>query len=273
VTNRNGAYELGLIVAVLALAGPFLSDATLWIVTGLVVLAAAAGTAGLLGRTWPRRWPIDRLILPSIAAFASLGIARLFDPVPWLAFVAALSFAMIAWVVAIETAPVLAYAAATPDVSDAVPEAGSHARATSARLATFGLAFAGFAAIGGLVPGGVAGEGQPLTLNTFLAVVMLDLVIGGLAGYRLVALHPHTRGQALTAIYVYVLAMTAGGVTVRVLGLPRLFGPAELVLLLYLVTSLRESGEPIRRNARLIEETAILSLFGVVVAVLGLLVH
>jgi hypothetical protein len=59
---------------------------------------------------------------------------------------------------------------------------------------------------------------------------------------------------------------------VRVLALPRLFGPAVLVLAAYLVTSLRESDEPVRFNGRLIEETLVLILAGAVVVVLGVFV-
>jgi hypothetical protein len=62
------------------------------------------------------------------------------------------------------------------------------------------------------------------------------------------------------------------GVLVRVLALPRLFGPAVLVLAVYILTSLRESDEPVRFNARLLEETGVLILAGVAVVVLGLVV-
>jgi hypothetical protein len=62
-------------------------------------------------------------------------------------------------------------------------------------------------------------------------------------------------------------------VLVRVLALPRLFGPAVLALVSYLVTSFRESDEPLRHNARLLEETAVLTVAGAVVVVLGLLVR
>jgi len=61
-------------------------------------------------------------------------------------------------------------------------------------------------------------------------------------------------------------------VLVRVLALPRLFGPAVLALTTYLVTSLRESDEPVRLNARLLEETGLLVLAGAVMVALGLLV-
>ena len=62
------------------------------------------------------------------------------------------------------------------------------------------------------------------------------------------------------------------GVLVRVLALPRLFGPAIVVLAIYVLTSLRESDEPVRFNVRLLEETGVLLLAGVAVLVVGLLV-
>jgi hypothetical protein len=61
------------------------------------------------------------------------------------------------------------------------------------------------------------------------------------------------------------------GAVVWVLGLPRLFGPALLLVAMYLATSLRESDEPVRSNVRLVEESTALVLAGLAVVVLGLL--
>jgi len=186
--------------------------------------------------------------------------------VPWLAFGFAGSWALTAWVVSVETA------GAKGGPPGSVTADGTHARPTSARLAAFGLAFLGFAAVGGIVPGGVAGDGQPLTVAAFIVTIVLDVAIGGLVGYRIAAVRPHTTGQAAVAFYQYAMVLAPIGVLVRVLALPRLFGPAVLVLAAYLVTSLRESDEPVRFNARLIEETLVLILAGAVVVVLGVFV-
>ena len=265
--QRNGARELGLIVATLAAVGRFVTDEPLWVATALTVIVAAAGTASLLGELRPWRWPLDRVSLPAMAAFASVGVAHLIDPVPWLAGVFAVSWAVTAWAVSIETA------SATPGGRAAsVTRDGTHARSTAARLGAFGLAFLGFAAIGGIVPGGIAGDGQPLSVAAFLATIVLDVAIGGLAGYRIAAVRPHSRGHAAVAVYQYSMIVAPGGVLVRVLALPRLFGPAVLVLAVYILTSLRESDEPVRFNARLLEETGVLILAGVAVVVLGLVV-
>ena len=265
--QRNGARELGLIVAVLAVVGRFVSDAPLWAATAMAVVVAVAGTASLLGELRPWRWPLDRVALPGIAAFVSMGVARLVDPVPWLAVAFAGSWALTAWVVATETA-----SAAKGARAGAVMLEGTHVRSTAARLGAFGLAFLGYAAIGGIVPGGVAGDGQPLRVGAFVATIVLDIAVGGLTGYRIAALRPHTPGQAAAAFYVYSMVVAPLGVVVRVLALPRLFGPAVLALATYLVTSLRESDEPVRFNARLLEETGVLILAGVAVVVLGLVV-
>ena len=265
--QRNGARELGLIVATLAVLGRFVEDAPLWLATALAVLVAVAGTASLLGGQRPWRWPLDRVALPGIAAFLSMGCARLVDPVPWLALAFAGSWALTAWVVATETAPVQRggmAAAATPE--------GTHARPTAARLGAFLVAFLGFAAIGGIIPGGVAGDGQPLRVGAFLATIILDVAVGGLAGLRIATVRPHTPGQAAAAFYVYSMVVAPLGVLVRVLALPRLFGPAILVLAVYVVTSLRESDGPLRFNFRLLEETGVLILTVAAVVVVGLLV-
>jgi hypothetical protein len=265
--QRNGARELGLIVATLAALGRFVDDGPLWALTFLAVVVAVAGTGGLLGELRPWRWPIDRVALPAVAAFASVGMARLADPVPWLAIAFVGSWLITTWTVQAEVEPAEWGGAPGSTLPD-----GTHARATSARLLAFGLAFLGFSAIGGIVPGGVAGDGQPLTVPAFLATIALDVAIVALAAYRIVALRPHARGDLLVAFYQYSMVLAPAAVLVRVLALPRLFGPAVLVLAVYLVTSLRESEEPIHRNARLLEETAILIAAGVGVIVLGVLV-
>ncbi len=265
--QRNGARELGLVVAMLAAFSRFVTDAPLWLATGLVALAAAAGTASLLGEVRPWRWPLDRISLPATAAFVSVGAARLGDPVPWLAVAFAGSWALTWWVVSIETAS----GTAGGEPGSVAPD-GTHARPTAARLGAFGLAFLGYAAIGGIVPGAVAEHGHPLSIAAFLATIVLDVAIGGLAGYRIAAVRPHTPGEVAVAFYQYSMVVAPVGVLVRVLALPRLFGPAVLTLATYVVTSLRESDEPVRFNARLLEETGVLILAGAAVVALGLLV-
>ena len=146
-----------------------------------------------------------------------------------------------------------------------------HSRPFEVRVGTLGIAFLAFAAVGGFVPGGLAGDGKALTAVALVATIALDVVIGGLAGYRIAALRLHTWREGVVAMYQYAVASGHIGGFLRVLALPRLFGPALLTLLLYLVTGFRESPTPIRRSRRLIEESGLLVLAGAAAVVWGLL--
>jgi hypothetical protein len=199
--QRDGAREMGLVVATLAVVGRFVTDEPLWLATALTALVAAAGTASILGELRPWRWPLDRVVLPAMSAFASVGVAHLVDPVPWLALrVRGIVAGHVAWVVGLEIA------------APARSMARTLARSTSARLGAFGLAFLGFAAIGGLVPAGLAGDGQPLTVAAFVATVVLDVRS---AAWRAIGSRPcgRTPGRdAVVAFYQYSMILAPVGV-------------------------------------------------------------
>jgi hypothetical protein len=294
--QRNGARELGLVLAVLAVSAHFVDGTALWVATVLIVVATVSGVSHLLGEWRPWRIAPERLVLPALAAFSVVGIAHVFAPVPWLAFVFVGTWLLVAWVVELETADSPAQpapAGASDDVSTeaaastnrAIPggargstEAGpsesladNHGRPFSVRVGALGIAFLAFAAVGGFVPGGLAGDGKTLTAPTLVATIALDVLIGGLAGYRIAALLPHSRREGLVAFYQYALAAGHIGGFLRVLALPRLFGPALLTLLLYLVTGFRESPTPIRHSRRLLEESGLLVLAGAAAVFWGLL--
>jgi hypothetical protein len=96
-------------------------------------------------------------------------------------------------------------------------------------------------------------------------------VAGSLAGARTAAVRPHTAGRVVAAFCQYAIVLAPTGIAVWVMGLPRLFGPALLLLATYLATSLRESDEPLGSNVRRLEEVAVLVLAGLAVVALGLL--
>jgi hypothetical protein len=277
--ERSGARELGLVVATLAVGVHFVDGAPLWIATALVVGATMAGISNLLGEWRPWRIPLERLVLPGLVAFSVAGISHVFAPVPWLVPVFVVTWLLVTWVAELETVDVSARAseASEPDADGADPTqasdavADNHARPFAVRVGALGIAFLAFASVGGFVPGGLAGDGKTLTAGALVATIALDALIGGLAGYRIAALRPHSRREGLVAFYQYALASGHIGGFLRVLALPRLFGPALLTLLLYLVTGFRESPTPIRRSRRLIEESGLLVLAGAAAVVWGLL--
>lgn len=257
--ERNAARELGLVLATLAVCVHFVDGLTLWIATVLIVAAALAAVSHLLGEWRPWRIPLDRLVLPGLAAFSIVGIAHVVVPVPWLAVVFIGTWLLVAWVVELETA----------DLADQSRD--GHPRPFAVRVGALGIAFLAFAAVGGFVPGGLAGDGNALTPPALVATIVLDVIIGGLAGYRIAALLPHSRREGIVALYQYAVASGHIGGFLRVLALPRLFGPALLTLLLYLITGFRESPTPIRQSRRLVEESGLLVIAGAAAVVWGLL--
>jgi hypothetical protein len=131
--QRNVARELGLVVASVAVLVHWLDARPALLATALITVAAAAGTGPLVGEWRPWRMPLVPAALPALAAFSIAGIARVVDPVPWLVIVFVAGWAVVAWVVGLETAPdvlaiaesaaeapadrAISYAAASPDVA------------------------------------------------------------------------------------------------------------------------------------------------------------
>ncbi len=117
--QRNVARELALVVAPVAVLVHWLDPAPAILVTALVIVAAAAGTATITGEWRPWRWAAIPLALPSLAAFSMAGIARVADTGPWLFGVFVAGGAIVAWVVGLETAPEALAAAEEPIAAEA----------------------------------------------------------------------------------------------------------------------------------------------------------
>lgn len=266
--ERNGARELGLVIGALAVLVHFLDGAAFWAATALAIAAVLVATIHLLGGWRPWRVPLDRLTLPTLVAFAAVGIAHTVNPVPWLVLVFAGTWLIVSWVVAVETEP----ATGTEDGAD-LNARGGHPRPLAARAATLGVAFLAFSAVGGFVPGGLPADGTTPATSVLAGTAVFDLAIGGLTGYLLAAIRPHRRRGAIFAFVLYGVVLGVAGGLLRLVGVPRLLGPAVLTLLAYLITGFRESPVPIWQNRRLIEEAILLSLAGGAVIVLGLLIR
>ncbi len=304
--QRNGARELALIVATLGVLVHFVDSAPAAAATALLAVAAAMGTGALLGEARPWRMPLISLVLPALAAFSVAGIARLVDPVPWLALVFVFGWATVAWVVGLEVAPravdfgdssaaASGARATTPAVRlrprrraefdlpkivaeplETGPELAPHPRPLAMRATSLGVAFVAFVAIGGMVPGGFAGEGGPLGGQALAAIVTLDVLVGGLVGYRIASIESTSRFDRIVRVLAfaqYAIPIGIAGASLRMLALPRLFGPALLTLVAYVVTGLRDSPEPVVYNRRLLQETALLGLAGALAVVWGLMVR
>jgi hypothetical protein len=304
--QRNVARELGLAVASVAVLVHWLDAKPAFLVTVLIAAAAAAGTGPLVGEWRPWRMPLVPMVLPALAAFAIAGISRVVDPVPWLAFVFLAGWVIVAWVVTLETASeaitplsgpppeplsVLAATVATEPptmrlrpkrraeydipliVSEPVfvntPELPPHPRPVAIRIAAMGLAFLGFIAAGALVPGGLALDREPLSRMHMAELALLNGAIAGVVGYRIASLsspHRFDRIVRVVAIGQYALPIALLTIVFRSWAFPRLFIPALLTATAYILTSVRESSEPVPQNVRLLQELAVIGVaaFGVI---------
>jgi len=309
--QRNVARELGLVVASIAVLVHWLDPAPAGLATALIAAAAAVGTGSVGGEWRPWRMPLIPMVLPALAAVSIAGIARIVAPVPWLVLVFVAGWTSLAWLVGLETAPetlaadgataaepggvVAAAPVAAPPavrlrarrraefdlpriVTDPVvvktPELRPHPRPLAVRASALGLAFFGFVAAGGLVPGGLALDRQPMTTAHLAEFVALNAAVAGLVGYRLASLTSPSRFDRLVRVVAfgqYALPVAVATAALRSLALPRLFIPALLTLVAYAVTSLRESPEPVPQNARLLQELAVLGIAAVAVIAWGVM--
>ena len=202
----------------------------------------------------------DPLFLPAVAAIGCLGAIRL---VPL--GVAILPALLLTGVLVDRTLSVEARIAATTED----PDADDRSRVLVAMLVVALVAFTGVAAI---VPGGIAGlepsgaPVAPLPLGDLVLLAVADAVIAALLGYRAAALRATSVREALWAALTYGVAIAVGAAAIRAMGIPRLVGPALLMLLFYLWDSLHATSPTRRRDPRWIWETVVLAALGAAVA-------
>ncbi|HET7472131.1 MAG TPA: hypothetical protein VFJ71_03300 [Candidatus Limnocylindrales bacterium] len=234
------------LIAALVLAGTIL--ATLQLLADVDVTAADSGI------------PVEALLVPAVAALGAVGVIRV---VPLgLAVVGALVLVaiLIDRVIAVET-----QIAASPDgaAEDDRP------RALAAMLVVALVAFVGVAAI---VPNGLAGTAPdgspapPLPIGDLALLALADAVVAGLLGYRAAALRLATARDALWASVTSAVAIALGAAALRAMGIPRLIGPALLMLLFYLWDSVHAAPSARRRDPRWIWETVVLAGLGAAIA-------
>jgi hypothetical protein len=301
--QRNGARELGLIVAALAVTTHFLELPPAVAVTALVVFVAAAGTAALIGGGWiPWRQPLYPLALPALAAFAIAGLARFAGQAIWLVPLLPAGWLVLAWIVDLElygfSRPASSAAAADApqrikrirtrrrpeselpqlvvEEAEIEPEVPPHPRALAIRSTGLALSFVGFVAAAGFVAGAFGAPGQGLPRRDLLALILVDAAVAGVAGYRVAALIAPSaidRMVRVLAVVEYAVPIGLAALAFRSLALPRLFVPALLTLGVYMITIMRESPEPVVLNRRLLRELGVLALAGIATIAWGLMLH
>lgn len=241
-----------------------LSGPLVWAAAILLLAATILGTLQVIGDVEGSDAaggvPIETLFLPAVAAIGCLGAIRL---VPLgLAIVPAL----------LATGLLIDRTLVVEDRIAAAPQGPTADDRSGALVAMLVVALVAFTGVAAIVPGGIAGlepAGAPITplpIGDLMLLALADAAVAGLLGYRAAALRATSIREALWAALTYGVAIAVGAAALRAMGIPRLVGPALLMLLFYLWDSLHATSPTGRRDPRWIWETVALAGLGAAVA-------
>lgn len=266
--DRPAGRDLVLAATTVVGMAAVLTGPPVWLAAFLILAAVAIGTVQVLadidGPASERGVPIESVFLPTVAALGCLGAIRLVPLGLGMLPALLLTGLLIDRTLAVESR--IATATQAPADDD-------RSETTIAMLVVALVAFVGVAAI---VPGGIAGlepAGSPvrrLPIGDLVLIALADAAIAALLGYRASALRGSTVRVALWAALTDGVAIAIGAAAIRAMGIPRLVGPALLMLLFYLWDSVHADAPTRRRDPRWIWQTVALAGLGALVAIWNL---
>ena len=235
-----------------------------WVVALLLLAATILGTLQLLaevdGPDAERGVPIERLIVPAVAALGAVGAIRFVPLGP------AIVRGDRGRRRSSSTGPSslearIVGAAQGPTADDR----------TARSIVIARVALVAFAGVAASVPGGLAGLGAPggrrpsRRWPTSWSWPSPMRSSPAMLGYRTAALRVASPRDVAWAALTSAAVIAIGAAGIRAIGVPRLVGPAVLMLLFYLWDTLHAAPPSRRRDPRWIWETAILAGLGVAV--------
>ena len=269
--SRIARRDLALVAVTVVGLSRLLDGSSLWIVSGLLLGALLLGSLQVLADHDPTVHtggvPIESLILPAVAGIACIGLVRLVPFGLWLAPALLLVGILVERTLALEQRLL-----DTPDK----PSAEERTAVLVTILIVGFIAFVGVAAI---VPGGLVERiadgtgGRNLTETNLIVLASVDGLIAALLGYRAAALRLVTLRDTLWSALTYGLAIAIGAAALRAMAIPRLIGPALLVLAFYLWDAFHDAPPSRRRDLRWIWQTLALVAIGAIVVAWNLLLR
>jgi len=262
VRGESGARDLAIAVGVVVALARFAPDAFVWPIAAALLAGVFFGALQVVAEADPASGgsgvPVESLILPAGAALAALGAIRLVPVGVVLlpAFILAGGLVGLALVTELR----LARASGPPSSTDR----------TSVLIQVLLIGFLGFAGVATLVPGGLPDPGEvaspagpdPIAV---VAQALGDAVIGFLLAYRTAALRTSNLREVAWFGVTGGAVVAIAAVALRSIEIPRILGPALLVLVFFLWDAIHSGGPVRRRDPWRIWETAALAVLAVVV--------
>jgi hypothetical protein len=256
-----GALELTVAALTVIALSRLVEPPLAWLVGLLLLLAVLLASLHILHEVGESPAaagvPIESLIPPAAAAFAGFGAIRLVPIgillIPALAGIGVLLGRVLA------TEQRLAHATTSPSSADR----------TLVLVQGLFVAFVAFAGMGALVSGALPEPGTSFgpgpTAGELALLAGSDALVAFLVGYRVAALRSTSLGDVAWSAATSATVVAIAAIVLRTMEMPRLLGPALLVLVFFLWQTIHGGVPTRRRDPRRIWETAGLFILGVVV--------
>ncbi|MCI0583577.1 MAG: hypothetical protein L0227_11940 [Chloroflexi bacterium] len=261
MVTRGASRELVLVAGATILVSRFVDGPVAWAVGGCLLVAVALASLQVLGEgegpAATAGVPVEALAVPAVAAFAVLGAIRLVPVGLLLAPALLVGTWLIARVFATE-ARILG-ASTGPSGADR----------TAILVWSLVVGFLAFTGIAALVPGGLPEPGTVAgpapTGPELAALAAADATVAFLLGYRASALRSSNLRDVAWFGLTSAIVIAIAAVALRAMEIPRLLGPALLVLVFFLWDAVHGAPPARRRDPRRIWETVLLVVLGIVV--------
>ncbi len=260
--GESGARDLAIAVGVIVALARFTPDAFVWPIAVALLAGVFFGALQIVAEADPASGStgvaIESLILPGGAALAALGAIRLVPVGAVLLPAFLLSGGIVG--LALVTELRLARASGPPSSTDR----------TAVLIQVLLIGFLGFAGVATLVPGGLPDPGEapspagPDALAV-IAQALGDAVIGFLLAYRTAALRTSNLREVAWFGLTGAAVVAIAAVALRSIEIPRILGPALLVLVFFLWDAIHSGGPVRRRDPWRVWETALLAVLAIVV--------
>jgi hypothetical protein len=259
--GESGARDLAIAVGVIVGLSRFAPDAYAWPIAIVLLAGVILASLQVVGEADPaaqsKGVAVESLLLPGAAAIAVLGAIRM---VPLgIVLVPAIVIAGGVVGLALVTELRLARASGPPSSPDR----------TAVLIEVLVIGFLGFAGIATLVPGGlpVPGSGGVAGSNALEVIAQAggDGVLAFLLAYRVAALGSSNLRDVAWFGFTGAAVVAIAAVALRSIEIPRVLGPALLVLVFFLWDAIHSGGSVRRRDRRRVWETAALAVLAIVV--------